>query len=213
MGKNRSENEGNRTVYRVKNREQVELLTDPLGLPILVAMNRDEWLTAEELSDELGEDRELLYDYLSKMDEADMLEKKVEENEEYFSKKAIFYSVGKMFSDLPKNIDDHWIFGIIQHLKGDFKDLLEPLQSYSNLTEGFEDLGYPGEEALDFLIRQIHLSEEQLVDFNEELRELINKYENMHAEETNSYDISVFVKPYLPAFRKKAAKNRKEESK
>ena len=56
------------------------------------------------------------------------------------------------------------------------------------------------------------MSEDQLADFNEELRELINKYENMESEETNSYDISVFLKPYLPAFRKKSTKNEEEES-
>ncbi len=186
-------------VYKVKNRAQVELLTDPLGIPILVAMERDHWITAYELAEELGEKEDLIYNYLQNMYKTDMLLKKEENNKEKFCKKATFYSVGKMFSDLPETIDDHWIFGIIQHLKGDFKDMLELLQESKSLTEGFENSGYPGDKSLDFLIRKLHLDKEQIDDFNQELRNLINKYNNKDTKSKEVYDITIFRKPYLPS--------------
>ncbi len=198
--------EGEECVYKVKNRAQVELLTDPLGIPILVAMEKDQWITASELAQELGEKEELLYDYLQNMHETEMLLKKEENNKEKFCKKATFYSVGKMFSDLPETIDDHWIFGIIQHLKGDFKDTLKLLQESHSLTEGFENAGYPGDKSLDFLIRKLHLNEDQIEDFNRELRNLINRYNNEEAKNKEVYDITVFRKPYLPAMRNKSKK-------
>ena len=197
-------------VYNIQNRDQVELLTDPLGLPILVAMERDKWISPRELSEELGENKELLEDYLSSMYDNGMLEKKVVDEVEKYRKKAVFYSVGKMFPDLPDPVDDHWIFGIIQHLKGDFRDMLNLLQESKNLTEGFEKVGYPGDKSLDFLIRKLHLSEDQLDDFNEELRDLINKYNDQESENKNDYDVTLFLKPYLPSLRN-ACQNEEEK--
>jgi len=195
-----SKKNNDKTTYQIKNQEQADLLTDPIGLTILVAMEEGEWVTAKKLAREIDEKPSMVMDYLLRMSEADMVESRQEEDM-MFRKRAQYYSLGQVFSSIPENVDNHWVFGLIQHLSSDFRDLLGLLQGYDNIGDALEDNEYYGRESLFLGIQKLYLTEEDLKDFRQEINDTIKKYRDTSRKtsETREFEAAFFVKPYLPS--------------
>ncbi len=198
-----AEENNDKKTYQIKNQEQADLLTDPIGLTILVAMEENQWVTAESLAREIDEDQAMVMDYLLRMTEADMVESHQQEKMT-FRKRAQYYSLGQVFSSIPDNIDNHWVFGLIQHLSSDFRDLLGLLKNYDNIGEALEDNEYFGRKSLFLGIQKLYLSEEDLENFRQEINDTIKKYRETSRKnsETREFEAAFFVKPYLPAIYK-----------
>jgi len=190
--------------YQIKNQEQADLLTDPIGLTILVAMEKGEWISAEKIAQEIDEDKNMVLDYLLRMSEAEMVISKKTDQNILFNKKAQYYSLGQIFNDIPQNVDNHWVFGLIQHLSSDFKDLLELLKDYDDIDKALEDNQYFGKKSLFLGIQKIYLDQEDLENFREEINAVISKYrdKSRQNEDTREFETALFTKPYLPAIYK-----------
>lgn len=195
--------------FKANTIEQTNLLTDPFGLTVLSTLEADKYITAKEISEQSGEELELIEEYLKLFLKEDMIQSKRKDDIVTYSKKAEYYSFSpELLSMIPDQIQDHIIFGLLHAIQGDYYDLLKLAKEHDNLDQALKKAGYPEPKiSLDLVMGRIYIKEEDINDMEDHIQELFEKYSEIpEGEDPNDYlafDLNFFMKPYIASFMKK----------
>lgn len=198
-----------RTSFEVSTEEQLDLLSDPFTLTVLGVMDADAGKTLLDIFEELEDDKSHIEEHLEMLEKTDMVNCKEEAGEKFYYKKADYYNLSdKFISRLPENIQHHWIFGILSSVQGDYYDLFKNIKDagYDNLDTALKDKGYPGSvDSFRLTVNRLHLEKGDLESMYKEIMDVVNKYDDKgkEAEDSLSFDISLFLKPKVSDFLKK----------
>ena len=198
-----------KTSFEITTEEQLDLLSDPFTLTVLGVMEVDKGKTVEDIFEELEDDKNHIKEHLKMLEKTDMVDLEEESNQKFYFKKADYYNLSDKFvSELPDNIQHHWVFGILSSVHGDYYDLFRNIKEagYDNLNDALEDEGYP--DAVDSFrlsVNRIVLEKGDLEKMYNEIMEVVYKYDEKgkEAAESLSFDISLFLKPRVSEFLKK----------
>ena len=199
--------------FKAETIEQTNLLTDPFGLTVLSLLEVDEYMSAEDISEKSGEELELIEEYLELFLEEDMIERKIVNDKENYAKKAEYYSFSpEVLSMIPDKIHDHFIFGLLHAIQGDYYDLLKLSKEYNDLESALEKAGYPEpKKSLDLIMGRIFIKEENINDMAEEINNIFKKYKEIpdgeDEEDYLSFDLNFLMKPTMSNFLKNIQDN------
>ncbi|MFW5873576.1 MAG: hypothetical protein ACOCVD_02735 [Bacillota bacterium] len=198
-----------KTSFEVSTEEQLDLLTDPFTLTVLGVMDVDAGKTLEDIVKELEDDRSHIKEHLEMLEKTNMINAEEKAGEKFYYKKANYYNLSDEFiSRLPKNIQHHWIFGILSSVQGEYYDLFKSIKDagYDNLDAALKDKGYPNSvDSFRLTVNRLNLEKGDLKKMYQELMDVVNKYDEKGKEADNSlsFDISLFLKPKVSDFLKK----------
>jgi len=199
--------------FKAETIEQTNLLTDPFGLTVLSLLEVDEYMSAEDISEKSGEELDLIEEYLELFLEEDMIERKIVDDKEKYTKKAEYYSFSpEVLSMIPDKIHDHFIFGLLHAIQGDYYDLLKLSKEYNDLESALEKAGYPEpKKSLDLIMGRIFIKEENINDMAEEINNIFKKYKEIpdgeDEEDYLSFDLNFLMKPTMSNFLKNIQDN------
>lgn len=198
-----------KTSFEVSTEEQLDLLSDPFTLTVLGVMDVDAGKTLEDVFIELEDDKTHIKEHLEMLKETDMVNCEEKAGEKLYYKKADYYNLSdELISRLPENIQHHWIFGILSSVQGDYYDLFKNIKDagYDNLDTALKDKGYPDSvNSFRLTVNRLHLEKGDLNKMYQEIMDVVNKYDEKgkEADESLSFDISLFLKPKVSDFLKK----------
>lgn len=199
--------------FKAETIEQTNLLTDPFGLTVLSILEEDKYMAAKDISEKSGEELELIEEYLELFLEEDMIERKTVDDKEIYAKKAEYYSFSpEVLSMIPDKIHDHFIFGLLHAIQGDYYDLLKLSKEYNDLESALEKAGYPEpKKSLDLIMGRIFIKEENINDMAEEINNIFKKYKEIpdgeDEEDYLSFDLNFLMKPTMSNFLKNIQDN------
>lgn len=199
----------NKTSFEITTEEQLDLLSDPFTLAVLGILEVDEGKTVEDIFIELEDDKDHIKEYLLMLEKSDMVDWEEDGDQRFYFKKADYYDLSDEFvSELPENIQHHWIFGILSSLQGEYYDLFRNIKNvgYDNLDDALEDKGYPNSvDSFRLSVNRLDLEKGDLQKMYNEIMDIVHKYDEkgVEAENSLSFDLSLFVKPRIGEFMKK----------
>lgn len=194
------------TTFQAETIEQTNLLTDPFGLTVLSTLEADEFISAEEISEQADEEIELIEEYLKLFLEQNMIKKEVKDNITRYAKKAEYYSFStELLSMIPDQIQDHIIFGLLHAIQGDYYDLLKLAKEYDDLEAALKKAGYPEpKKSLDLTMGRISIKKEDMEELQSSIKDIFNKYDKIPEDENEddylTFDLNFFLKPTISAF-------------
>ncbi len=198
-----------KTSFEINTEEQLDLLSDPFTLAVLGVMKVDEGKTVEDIFEELEDDKDHIKEYLEMLEKTDMVDWEKESGQKFYFKKADYYNLSDEFvSELPENIQHHWIFGILSSLQGEYYDLFRNIKNagYNNLDDVLEDKGYPNSvDSFRLSVNRVKLKKGDLEKMYNEIMEIVYKYDEKgkEADKSLDFDMSLFLKPRISEFIKK----------
>ena len=202
--------------FKAQSKEQTDLLTDPFGLTVLAELDPVEFKSATVISKDTKENKKLIKEYLEKMEEHKMVETKNGDEEKLYRKKADYYSFSsELLSKLPDNIQDHWIFGLLHALEGDYYDFLKLASKYEDIDKALEVAKYPSAKySLSLIMNRIYIEKENIEKLEKEINEIFEKYSTppKNTDEYLCFDLNFMMKPNIPDFNKKLNNSSKKDS-
>lgn len=199
----------NEKTFQAKTIEQTNLLTDPFGLTVLSTLGVEEFLSVEEIADENKEEKGLIKEYLEMFLNEEMIREKEENGVKKYAKKSEYYSFSpELLSNIPEQIQDHIIFGLLHALQGDYYDLLKLAKEHKDLEKALKKAGYPEpKKSLDLIMGRISIKKEDLEELEEAINSIFRKYKKVPNDEKEedylTFDLNFFMKPTLSSFMKK----------
>ncbi|MFW6312196.1 MAG: hypothetical protein ACOC1K_08200 [Nanoarchaeota archaeon] len=200
--------------FRAETIEQTNLLTDPFGLTVLSILEVDKYMTAEDIAEKSGEKLDLIEEYLKLFLEKDMIETKMIDNSKKYAKKSEYYSFSpEVLAMIPDKIHDHFIFGLLHAIQGDYYDLLKLSKEYNDLERALKKAGYPEpKKSLDLIMGRIFIKEEDIEDIEEEINNIFKKYKEVPEDEDPgeylTFDLNFLMKPTMSNFLKNIQNNK-----
>ena len=198
-----------KTSFEITTEEQLDLLSDPFTLAVLGILEVNEGKTVEDIFIELEDDKDHIKEYLLMLEKTDMVNWEKESDQKFYFKKADYYNLSDEFvSELPENIQHHWIFGILSSLHGEYYDLFRNIKNagYDNLDDVLEDKGYPNSvDSFRLTVNRLDLEKGDLEKMYREIMDVVNKYDakGKQAKDSLNFDMSLFIKPRIGEFMKK----------
>lgn len=199
--------------FIISSREQADLITDPFTITIIGHLEVDVGMTSQDIATEIHESPSMVKEYLERLCRVGLLEKKeVEGKDEYF-KVAHSYTLESLNKDFQGDIHNHWGFGLIHHLEGDFTDLLSLLDEKSkrgDFKSFLEDLGYAD---LFSSICRAYLTPEDYKRLGQLVLDFCKEHQQKESDEESLYEIFFTITPNLPRLRKKIKEREEKEEK
>ncbi|MFW5891593.1 MAG: hypothetical protein ACOCQ2_00895 [Halanaerobiales bacterium] len=193
-------------VMKIKSREQLELITDPISLSILNLME-DQAITKRETAKQLDEDLSLINKYIDRLQNNKLIKKIEEDNKTKYKKNAETYELGSWNKNFDGNPYNHWILGLIHHLESNITDILKLLPEDEDSEEFFNSLGY---EDTSLRLNKLFLDREEAQELHDMLTNFIkkhNKRPDNNSSDKKPYELAVIFNPDLPYLKKKLDKN------
>lgn len=196
--------------FIISTQEQAELITDPFTITIIGNLEVDEGMTLKNLATEIDESLSMVEEYLERLCSVGFLVKKRIEGEEQYFKVAHSYSLESLSKDFQGDIHNHWGFGLIHHLEGDFTDLLSLLDEKTkrgDFKAYLEGLGYTD---LFSSICRAYLTKEDYNELSQMVMEFCKERQKKEKEGERLYEIFFSITPNLARLRK-IIKEREEQ--
>lgn len=196
-------------VFIADTQKQVELLTDPFVMNVIVALEKEENKSITEMLDEFQEDANYLLECLDELEKMDMITVEVKNDDKFYRKKADFYTISpELISKAPDNVYDHWIFGALHSLQGNYYDILKNIQElgYDNFEDALKDTGYPEfYDSFRFSLQKLYIEADDLKDFHEEVMNVFAKYNKKRSGGINPllFEVHFSTKPGIVDFMRK----------
>lgn len=186
--------------FHVKNKEQMDVMTDPFAIDIIQLLDNEESVTKEWIASELGENLKIISEYVDMMLATGFLVKDKEKSTQdkvYYKKTAKSFDGSELL--FKGELDRGWISGFINYLENSMIDFFD----YINNIEGdrreyLTDNGYSDKLLSDF--SKVYLTKEEYEELFSYLRDFIlekSSKERKNDKKYKAYNMFTFLFPYL----------------
>ncbi len=181
----------------LKTREQMDLLTDPFALDILQVMHEEKGVTKEWIAKELGENLDIITDYVERMTTAGFFIVDNDGEKCLYRMAARSIEGGKLlFQD---EMDKYWISGFVNYLENSFHDFFDyMLEIEGDRRDYLEKKGFNREIFSDF--STVYLTQEEYNEFFNYLEKFIlekSAGERKNDDKYKPYNMFTFLFPKL----------------
>ena len=194
-----------RKSMEITNKEQAELISDPICLSIINLMEDDK-VTKKYLANHLDEGYTIISKYIDRMYENNIIKKIENDDEVKYQKRAESYTLGDWTNNYNGSAYNHWALGLLHHIESNLTDLLKIIPKNKDENDFLEELGYADKT---FRLGKFYLSKDEVKEFNDMLTDFIKKHQKRPEGDLGDkrpYEFSILLNPDIPYLKKKINK-------